>query len=63
VRSDGPTGQPAAHGRANGAIIASVGFWFRDRADADCDHRTRWGWRVALLISALPALCGILWLL
>jgi len=56
--------QPAAHGRANGLIIASVGFGSAIAPTLIATTMLRWGWRVALLISALPALtAGLLWLL
>ena len=55
---------PPQHGRANGLIIAAVGVGSAIAPPLITTCMVRWGWRVALLISAIPALtAGVLWLL
>jgi len=54
---------PARQGRANGIVIAGVGLGSALAPPLLSVVMTRWGWRAALLASALPALAvAIAWL-
>ena len=55
---------PAARqGRANGLVIAAIGAGSAIAPPLVSFVMVRWGWRVALLVSALPALtAGVSWL-
>ncbi len=54
---------PHHQGRANGIVIASVGLGSALTPPLVSGVMVRWGWRAALLISALPALAAALvWL-
>lgn len=51
-------------GRANGVVLASIGVGSALAPPLLSASMLRWGWRIAMLISALPALvAGIAWLL
>jgi MFS transporter, ACS family, glucarate transporter len=51
-------------GRANGIVLASIGLGSALAPPLVSASMLRWGWRTAMLISALPALAaGIAWLL
>lgn len=51
-------------GRANGVVLASIGLGSALAPPLVSASMLRWGWRTAMLISALPALAaGIAWLL
>lgn len=59
VRSWVPEG---TRGRANGFVVAAIGFGSAIAPPALTLAMERWGWRNALLLSALPALAaGTLW--
>jgi ACS family glucarate transporter-like MFS transporter len=50
-------------GRANGAVIAAIGLGSALAPPLLSAVMVRWGWRAALLVSALPALAvSVLWL-
>lgn len=54
---------PAKQGRANGMVIAAIGVGSAIAPPLITFVMVRWGWRAALLISALPALAsGLAWL-
>jgi MFS transporter, ACS family, glucarate transporter len=53
----------ARQGRANGIVIASVGLGSALSSPLVSSTMVRWGWRAAILISALPSLAAaIVWL-
>jgi len=56
---------PTRHqGRANGVVLASIGLGSALAPPLVSASMLRWGWRTAMLISALPALAaGSVWLL
>jgi ACS family glucarate transporter-like MFS transporter len=47
---------PGDRGRANGLVIASIGIGSAIAPPLVSQVMVRWGWRAALLVSALPAL-------
>jgi MFS transporter, ACS family, glucarate transporter len=54
---------PAFQGRANGIVIASIGLGSAIAPPLVSNIMVHWGWRPALIISALPAfVIAILWL-
>ena len=54
---------PAQRGRANGLVIAAIGVGSAVAPPLISTVMARWGWRVALLVSALPALAvALAWL-
>jgi len=54
---------PAYRGRANGIVIASIGLGSAIASPLVSATMVRWGWRSALLVSALPALAAaLIWL-
>jgi ACS family glucarate transporter-like MFS transporter len=54
---------PAQQGRANGIVLAGVGLGSALAPPLLSTVMTRWGWRTALLVSALPALgVALAWL-
>lgn len=54
---------PAFHGRANGIIIASIGIGSAIAPPLVSNIMVHWGWRAALIFSALPALfTAVIWL-
>ncbi|HOQ60427.1 MAG TPA: MFS transporter, partial [Vicinamibacterales bacterium] len=55
---------PRAHGRANGFIIGSVGLGSAIAPPFVTAVMIRWGWRAAMVASALPALAlAAVWLI
>ena len=53
---------PQYQGRANGLVIASIGLGSAIASPLVSGIMVPWGWRVALIVSALPALAaGIVW--
>lgn len=51
-------------GRANGVVLASIGLGSALAPPLVSASMLRWGWRTAMVISALPALAaGVAWLL
>lgn len=54
---------PQYQGRANGIVIASIGLGSALAPPLVSNIMVHWGWRLALLVSALPALVvAIIWL-
>jgi ACS family glucarate transporter-like MFS transporter len=54
---------PERQGRANGFVIAAIGLGSAIAPPLVSAVMVSWGWRVALLVSALPALAaGLAWL-
>ena len=54
---------PAYQGRANGIVVASVGLGSAIAPVLVSNVMVHWGWRTAILTSALPALIiAVLWL-
>ena len=54
---------PAFQGRANGIVIASIGIGSAIAPPLISSIMIQWGWRVAMLVSAVPALViAILWI-
>ncbi len=54
---------PAYQGRANGIVIASIGLGSAIAPPLVSNIMVHWGWRPALIVSAIPALIiAILWL-
>ena len=54
---------PEFQGRANGIVIASIGLGSAIAPPLVSNIMVHWGWRIALLISSLPALIiAFLWL-
>jgi ACS family glucarate transporter-like MFS transporter len=54
--------QPGFQGRANGIVIAAVGLGSAIAPPLISNIMVHWGWRVALIVSAIPALViAILW--
>ena len=54
---------PQYQGRANGIVIASIGLGSALAPPLVSHIMVHWGWRIALIVSALPALAiAILWL-
>ncbi len=55
---------PAHHARANGLILASIGLGSALAPPLLSATMIRWGWRAALLVSAVPAaVTAVAWLL
>jgi ACS family glucarate transporter-like MFS transporter len=55
--------RPQYQGRANGVVIASIGLGSALAPPLVSNIMVRWGWRAALLVSALPALAiAAVWL-
>ncbi len=53
---------PGNQGRANGIVIASIGLGSALAPPLVSNIMVRWGWRPALLVSALPALAvALIW--
>jgi ACS family glucarate transporter-like MFS transporter len=54
---------PHQHGRANGIVIASIGLGSAIAPPLVSSIMVHWGWRPALIVSALPALIiALVWL-
>ncbi len=54
---------PPFQARANGMVIASIGLGSAIASPLVSISMLHWGWRAAILISAVPALCvALLWL-
>ena len=54
--------RPRDQGRASGVVIASIGIGSALAPPLVSHVMTQWGWRAALLISALPSLAvGLVW--
>jgi ACS family glucarate transporter-like MFS transporter len=54
---------PTRRGRANGLVIAAIGVGSAIAPPLVSAVMVRWGWRAALLVSAVPALAaGLAWL-
>jgi MFS transporter, ACS family, glucarate transporter len=55
---------PAYQGRANGVVLAAIGLGSALAPPLITFFMTRWGWRAAVVVSALPAvLTAVLWTL
>src|SRR4051812_201914 len=54
--------QPYLQGRANGVVLASIGLGAALTPPLVSNVMVNWGWRIALIISAIPALIvALLW--
>jgi ACS family glucarate transporter-like MFS transporter len=54
--------QPSLQGRANGVVLASIGLGAALTPPLVSNIMVNWGWRIALIISAIPALIvALLW--
>jgi len=54
--------QPSLQGRANGVVLASIGLGAALTPPLVSNIMVEWGWRTALIISAIPALIvALLW--
>jgi ACS family glucarate transporter-like MFS transporter len=54
--------QPRFQGRANGIVIAAVGLGSAIAPPLISNVMVHWGWRIALIVSAIPALIiAIIW--
>src|SRR3954447_8411569 len=54
--------QPFLQGRANGVVLASIGLGAALTPPLVSNIMVNWGWRLALIISAVPALIvALLW--
>ena len=54
--------QPSLQGRANGVVLASIGLGAALTPPLVSNVMVNWGWRIALVISAIPALIvALLW--
>jgi len=55
-------GQPPLQGRANGVVLASIGLGAALTPPLVSNVMVNWGWRIAIVISAIPALIvALLW--
>jgi ACS family glucarate transporter-like MFS transporter len=54
--------QPSLQGRANGVVLASIGLGAALTPPLVSNVMVNWGWRIAIIISAIPALIvALLW--
>lgn len=54
---------PSGQGRANGIVIASIGLGSAIASPLVSSLMVKWGWRVAILVSAIPSLAvALIWL-